>query len=724
MKKSIQNERPNYISKLVVFTVILSVCFLSVGYSAFSNTNTIESILAYVRPVASARITDLLISNTANGGVSNSENYAKDQINGSISLPNANSTVTYEVDVTVFLSSEMKLTSITGLDSNLEYTISGYNMGDIICDSHDECNLGATKTMQITIGYKNGVNNSGTTTHPVVLNFNFEVANVVAKIGNTRYQTLQAAVNAVPNDGTETTINVLKDTSESVTVNAGKNITLNLNGNTVSNSGNTNVIINNGTIRMSNGTIRTSVAQGAINNNSGATFIMTGGSVIGSGRQAIYNDGGRLEISGNAVLRTTSSERAAVQNLNSGTLIITGGTIESTRFSGVKNAATMTIGTKDGNVSTTSPSITGKPYGVESSTNFNFYDGIVKGETLAFDNESKIVDKETGKLVVHSGSITYDGAYLGDTGYLVTFNANGGSVSPTSRLVVPGAMVGTLPKPTYSGYVFDGWFDSPSNGISVTSNSVINAATTIYAYWTDPNAMVAEINGNYYLTLEEAIAAVPNNTQTTISLLKNYIVPNKLTFDNTKKITFDLGGNILRNGKVDMPVFENLGGTIVIQNGSIISNGSQGAVNNRRSGGSLTLNNLSVTASGTRQAVYNENGTTYINNCTLENYTNERAAVHNLSNGKIYITGGSITAHNYSGIYNASGTVTLGSKDGNITSVPTVTGSIYGVQNSATFNFYDGLIKGIDGAISGNVSDSDGTVTNGTDGNYTTAYLE
>ena len=45
---------------------------------------------------------------------------------------------------------------------------------------------------------------------------------------------LQVAINAVPTDNTETVVNLLYSTSGLVEIAANKNVTLNLNGNTIS----------------------------------------------------------------------------------------------------------------------------------------------------------------------------------------------------------------------------------------------------------------------------------------------------------------------------------------------------------------------------------------------------------------------------------------------------------------------------------------------------------
>ena len=57
----------------------------------------------------------------------------------------------------------------------------------------------------------------------------------------------------------------------------------------------------------------------------------------------------------------------------------------------------------------------------------------------------------------------------------VAFNANGGNVSPQSRTVEYGAVVGGLPVPTRSGYVFDGWYTAASGGTQITESTKVTA---------------------------------------------------------------------------------------------------------------------------------------------------------------------------------------------------------------------------------------------------------
>ena len=69
---------------------------------------------------------------------------------------------------------------------------------------------------------------------------------------------------------------------------------------------------------------------------------------------------------------------------------------------------------------------------------------------------------------------------------ILTLDANGGKVSPTSKQYKPLAPIGTLPIPIRSGYTFKGWYSARSGGIKVTADMIIgDDDVTIYAQWTN-----------------------------------------------------------------------------------------------------------------------------------------------------------------------------------------------------------------------------------------------
>lgn len=70
--------------------------------------------------------------------------------------------------------------------------------------------------------------------------------------------------------------------------------------------------------------------------------------------------------------------------------------------------------------------------------------------------------------------------------YTVTYNANGGTVSPASATVNAGSSV-TLPTPSRSGFTFNGWYTASSGGSFVGnagSSYTPSSSITIYAQWT------------------------------------------------------------------------------------------------------------------------------------------------------------------------------------------------------------------------------------------------
>lgn len=555
----------------------------------------------------------------------------------------------------------------------------------------------------------------------------------VAEINGTYYSSLQDAIDAVPTDNTETTIILLQNTSEVITVGSGKNIVFDFQNNTLSNNGNNNVIVNTGRIRFISGTITSSATYGAVDNNAGGTFIMTGGNIIATGaRQAIYNDGGTLEISGTAYLSSSTNQRATVQNLSSGNVTITGGTIVSTGSAGINNTANLTIGIKDGTSDITTPVIQGVTQGISSTTNFNFYDGILKGKTSAVNDETKIQDTEVGYVFAHAtetiNNQTYRTLYFGNT-YTVTFDANGGTlndINEQTRTRVYGEAVGTLPVATRPDYILEGW--NTAGGVEVTASTPITADITIYARWVDVNA--AQIGGTKYATIQLAVQAVPTDgTQTTIRLLRTVPISERITIASNQNVVLDMQNYTINNTSGTIPVIE-VFGTLSISSGTIKTAANQGAVN-VKSSGTFNFSGGSIIATGTRQGIYNDGGTTNISGTASVSATsNERPAVQNNS-GTMYITGGTITSSRQVAVQNKA-RLTIGTSDGNVDITnPMLQGATYGVTNSGSlFNFYDGVIKGVTDAISGTVNniESGYTRTNSTefiDGTtYKTTFLQ
>ncbi len=748
----------------------------------------------------------------------------------------------------------------------------------------------------------------------------------VAQIGNQKYTTLSAAFAAVHTNGEQTTIKLLKNTSISskITIASTKNIILNLQRhtitNTASNTSSASTFENDGTLEVRNGTLTSGAKAGVINNNATGNVKIDNVIITATGsRQAVYNLGGTMEITGDSQLSATTTERATVQNAKpnngtAGTIIISGGTITSANYSavenidtgtiqitggtiisetgkGVDNKGTLIIGTDDAEVHTDSPVIQGYTNGVTTTTagTLEFYDGIVKGKTSAFNDENYIDTIDSNSTLDHSteqingdtyrtafldapAKVTFDarggtpefeykhlepgdpvgtlptatkarctldgwytaaeggtqvtttttvnghttyyahwtqtealvtflapggnpeeqtrtvnvGSQVGslptatktnnefvgwfttedNTGtqisastqitadvtyyahwnplkYIVTFDANLGSVTEAEREVTPGTALTALPVPTRPNYYFTGWFTDPNNGTQVREGDVITGDVDLYAHWI--SSAVASIGAINYASLQDAINDVPrDNTQTTITLLNNTLESTDI-FAN-QNIILDLNGYTLSNNGSKMTntekrpsAIENYG-TLLVTNGTVTSSSTQSSINN--DGGTLTIHNATVTqtGSGEKQAVYNyARGTIIISGSTVISANNAgewdhhlRGAVQN-AGGTLIITGATITSNTGPGIVNQqSSTLILGESGGGIDATsPSVQAYTDGVfnYNTGTFNFYDGIVKGINSSINGTVANTesgstrvDDTEVIGGDTYYVTYY--
>ena len=76
-----------------------------------------------------------------------------------------------------------------------------------------------------------------------------------------------------------------------------------------------------------------------------------------------------------------------------------------------------------------------------------------------------------------------NGGYSGPSANTVYFNANGGSVSPTSIQIYSGNAFGDLPIPTRTGYEFTGWYTQSSSGEKIEATDICNYGLTLYAHW-------------------------------------------------------------------------------------------------------------------------------------------------------------------------------------------------------------------------------------------------
>ncbi|MBO4293159.1 MAG: InlB B-repeat-containing protein [Clostridia bacterium] len=258
------------------------------------------------------------------------------------------------------------------------------------------------------------------------------------------------------------------------------NTTFNITGGTINASNNGIYNSKNGTINVSGGTITGgthgiyNAANGTINV-SGATT-----SITGTSSQGIRGYTGNVTISGGTIHGNTHGISVNADTLNSGSILMTGGTVESAYY-GLLAAgnSTITMGANDGTVSKETPEVisnatSGDYNGVYRNTTatFNFYDGKVTCYTEHSLNAAE-TSKPDGYQVVKRTADGRETAVL-EKELTVTFepnpgNTTGATVNPTSKTVLTNTAYGELPTPTKTGYSFKEW-QTADNLISTNPN--------------------------------------------------------------------------------------------------------------------------------------------------------------------------------------------------------------------------------------------------------------
>ena len=378
----------------------------------------------------------------------------------------------------------------------------------------------------------------------------------VCVMDGTGYTTVNEAVAAAPSNVHKEIVLLEDVTTSLITIDADKDITLNIGSYTLANNSN-RVIDNYGTLEIvgTTGMLTTNYSQSVINNTGNLTI--TSGNIIAAGsKQALYNNCGALFING-GYIENVSSGRAAVHSLTltdstntPGTACsvqINGGTIVSKNSEAFKlEYGTLTIGNNDSVINTSSPVLQGATYAVTGTLNYNFYDGILKG--MGVNSQAAVADESIINLASNT-EFVYGAEVIGDNNdtyytlslavtnskFNVLLNANGGSVTPSSIDVTQNTAIGQLPTPELEDYDFVGWYSGLTDGIQITDSFVVTDNIEIFARWqrkpyytisfdTDDGTPIDDLE----LTQGKAIGNLPASNKQGYSLEGWYLEP---TFD-------------------------------------------------------------------------------------------------------------------------------------------------------------------------------------------------
>lgn len=86
------------------------------------------------------------------------------------------------------------------------------------------------------------------------------------------------------------------------------------------------------------------------------------------------------------------------------------------------------------------------------------------------------------------------------TSSIITFDANGGKISESTKTIYYGQYYGDMPVPNRTGYNFIGWFTEKTGGNQVTKDTIVTALAnqTLYAHWSAMAYTVQWSNGTGY----------------------------------------------------------------------------------------------------------------------------------------------------------------------------------------------------------------------------------
>lgn len=183
--------------------------------------------------------------------------------------------------------------------------------------------------------------------------------------------------NITINGGTIKTILSSGVTSTNYGRTIGTSGTLNINGGIIKNESMNGYTIldwwsgNSGLINITAGTITNLAENAAVHVSSNSKDVsISGGTIEGGENGVVYSSSGTLEVTGGKIV----GDNCGIYNASLSSTII--------------------IGEEGAPVSVTTPEIKGEKYGIDTISGFEFYDGILKGITDAYNN--KINERENG----------------------------------------------------------------------------------------------------------------------------------------------------------------------------------------------------------------------------------------------------------------------------------------------------------------------------------------
>ena len=346
--------------------------------------------------------------------------------------------------------------------------------------------------------------------------------NDVAQIGETKYATLQEAVNAA-NDNT---VKLLENVTEDINIPTGINVTLDLNGHKITNvSGHTITVEKGGKLNISD-----SVGTGVVDNTShGKGAIVNSGEVtLNGGTFKRSAENGTYSPYGNGGNSWYTIANYGTMEINTGVTVENAGGYSSMIRNGGEATADCNLTIRGGNFTGGINTVKNDLFGVLTINGGNFSN---TAQYVIMNWNKAEITAGTFQTLDTASAVLFTSAFGSNANYVGELTISGGEfkhASDTQEMIVDHYDETNKGNAVVTGGKFDADISKyiPTDYVQSADGTVEKLGET--------NA-VAKVGGTYYKTLADAVAAAQDGD--TITLLKDAELTSTLNL--AKNITID-----------------------------------------------------------------------------------------------------------------------------------------------------------------------------------------
>ena len=228
----------------------------------------------------------------------------------------------------------------------------------------------------------------------------------------------------------------------------------------------------------------------------------------------------------------------------------------------------------------------------QNTPNGGYFNGYI-GNIIINNNSNVVAGTTYNTITAPAQNLTLHARWE-EIPYTVTFNTNGGSVTPTSKVLTYNSTYGELPTPVRVGYEFNGWYKEDTFQNEVTSNTIydITEDSTLYAKWTVNNyTLTFEAEGGTVDTARKTVTYgqtytdLPTPTKTGYTFKGWYA-----TFNGTSDY-ISLGRDYMYTDNISIHVSAYMDNWAEIETGRIISSTENGGWDIYKTDGKIRFGN-------------------------------------------------------------------------------------------------------------------------------------